>query len=176
MYMQLSSLSKDAIRDLNEITSKALSRKQIFAVAVGYMLAYKIDIPTQAVESAEDYFRLQASPRVGSLLSALNELTPFDIDAAMDTTKRFFQLRVAVAYSKNIPIIPIGDGTTMVPFLSLMHVTHYLPQETVDLVNKDTGNLVRSMGLLSSIFRDLEKPDESPASEGRPNKAIFDQK
>lgn len=177
MYAQITTLGKQAVQDLNQITSRGINRDKIFAIALAYSIASKLDVPAQSVESALDYFRMQSEREVMSTISAINELAPCEVSTALDHVKRFFSFRVDVSFNKSIPVIPVECSLPMMPFMALFRVSNYFPIETIELINRETPKFIIAMGLLQNILRDLTKKETSNLTDGyTPTVSVYDQK
>lgn len=104
MYF-LSQLSRPSLQFVNELTSSAANRTKAFAIAIGYVLARKIALPTGQVDDLASFYRMQHSTAVLEVLSTMNDVAPFDTRAARKFVEDFYGFRYRTA---NPPLIPLA--------------------------------------------------------------------
>ena len=84
--------------------------KKTLSIALGIALARKVQLPTMAVETAQDYFNVQVRSSVASQIYAFNEQVIIDVDLAESIARAHWLIRYNVAYPTPVIALSFIDG------------------------------------------------------------------
>lgn len=152
MY-HIASLSKAAQGELGNILSSGVTRTVVYPVAVAYLLSQQQPLPAEDPKDPSTYYRLNVSLSVKNSLSYLNELAPFDYEAASSLTKAFFLMRLDAAYPTEYPIA-FRSGTGVRDFFGLSRA---LPVEILDVIDKfpaELSSATKSLRVILESYRE----------------------
>ena len=147
----ISKLSKPSIDFVNKITATLGSRKEVFPIAVAYVLARNIAIPVEEVEDIEAYFRLHAQNEITFSLSELNEVLPFCYKTAMMTVVAFYKQRYEALHPRAIPLA-FQKETAIVDFFGL---SRYFSNELLKKIEDDPEALTTYISGLTTMLNEV---------------------
>ena len=152
MY-HIASLSKPSIQGLTDIQSRGANHTRAFTLALGYVLGASLSIPNTDIGDAVGYYRMTHALSVRGVMSKLNELVPFDIRAAEDDVRGFFQFRVNQI---NAPLTPLAlnSNSSLVDFFS---ISACFSKDAIKAIEENGGDVTRWIATLRPICDDLRK-------------------
>ena len=112
MYF-ISKLSKPSVDFVNKVVALQAPQRTIFPMAVAYVVARRLSVPTEASEDIEAYFRLNCQVYASEVVSNLNELVPFNHKYALECVKRFFMFRYNALHPRAIPLAFTKDSAVV---------------------------------------------------------------
>lgn len=136
-YNFLFSKNKSLLSTINSVAVSGLNRNVVFSIALAYVAAMRFQLPLQAVENPQAYFRITYNAKLESILSTINEILPFDIDACLRHTLNFFLMKNELLHGKTLPIID-----TTCPMLSLFALPKFFSKQDIDAVNDNAETLI----------------------------------
>lgn len=102
MY-SISKLSSSSQSFLSYISVGGMARSLHASIAIAKALSIYTVLPSSKVDSIERHYTTMESIKIRTLLSALNELVPVDIDAILSYVPKFYMLRYTAMYpTRNI--------------------------------------------------------------------------
>ncbi len=144
-YLNLTNFAQERLGDPS-IVKKALS------IALGIALSRSIQLPSSAVESAENYYIDSVAVQVGHMAADFNEQTIVDLDLAVQTARAYWLIRYNTAFPAEVIQIPSQeDGHFM---SALVGVGHLINQSTYDFCK------ARPQAMISLINRVREITDQ----------------
>lgn len=147
----ISSLSSNSIKELSAIQNSGHNLKRYFPLALGYIIARNVSLPVEKIEDPVSYFRIQHEITANRIISAINELTPFDVRQAIQDARSFYCFRHEAINPQAIPLFP-NKEKAVVDFFS---ISKHFSNEVIELISNQNTELTQTLVRLSSIYSDI---------------------
>lgn len=154
--MQIAKLTPAATAALQKIlsASSSVNTQKLLPLAVAYAVAAPLCVSMDASMTGREGFRLQHQHHVGHVLSQVNELIPFDLDAAMVAAMAFYCYRVQAIYPPKVPLI--YNPETAIP--AFFNITQHFSNEQLSLISLEPVvlcSLIMNVGEVISALSDV---------------------
>lgn len=152
MY-HIAKLSQPSMTALIALQNKGANHNRAFQLALGYVIGSNLALPAGGTEDAVGYFRMNHALGIRETLSCINELMPFDMRAAEDDIRGFFQFRLNQINMPKISLA-INPESSLVDFFS---ISSCFSKDAIDAVVNKGADLTNFIVQLTPIYEDLRK-------------------
>lgn len=136
---------------VSDTLNSVINTKPYFNVAVAYVYAQNLTIPSQPVEDALAYYKLNHQQTVLSLMSQLNEIIPFDTRAAREIAQAFYAYRVSAVYPPKIPLA-MSEDKAVAEFFGL---TRNFSPEVLKVISENGKEICHTVNRITDLVGEL---------------------
>lgn len=150
-------LKQGGIRALNSLQLGQQNHSRLFPLALGYVLAAQLPLPSYDTEDIRIDFRLQNQITVEATISKINELLPHDSAQTLEDVKSFFFYRHSAANPPKIPL-SFNEETAIVSFFG---IANFFSGEVLCCISTRPTELTNLISQLTLLVADLETPQQT---------------
>lgn len=159
----IAKLPKTSLDFLNKVASAGAQRTPHFQIALGYVLARRLSLPTEAVTDIQTYFRLQHQTVVEALLGDLNEILPYPTKVVLENVRAFYYQRYRSVNPPEVNLAQIPE-TGVEDFFGLSTV---FPKDFFAILREDPAKVTMFVVGLTTLFNTLPRPSTEASTDGR---------
>ncbi len=145
-------LKQGGIRALNTLQMGQQNHSRLFPLALGYVMATQLALPSHETDDIRGYFRLQNQISVENLVSKVNELLPHDAAQTMEDTKSFFFFRHSAVNPPKIPLA-FNKETAITSFFG---IAPFFSGELLECIQNQSTELTNLIASLTILVADLD--------------------
>lgn len=140
------------LNQLDQLGVALEDRSYLLSVAFARAIAYRLSIPTSAVENPYAYFTETHRAAVDMLLGELNERVVLDMDATLDLVSRIWTFRYRMVYDARNPALRqfldalIKVGSREIPPKVSEWMIRYQDSDAVEAVAKFLESAITEEG------------------------------
>jgi len=146
-------LKKESQDFISRINVSNLSRSKSISLAIAKALSNSLSLPVTAVDNLSSYLNMEHTVTINSLLSAINEFLPIDVETIKDYIKRFYTFRYNLVHA-NKYTIALNEETAIVDFFG---ISKSFDPDTLSLIKIDHKLLTSYISNFNRILDEIKK-------------------
>lgn len=160
VFAKLTKLSTQALSNILAALSSS-NMQRVLPVAVGYVLARQLTLPSSGDGDVRGYFRLQHQTSVGDFVSGINELIPLNIDLALASTLAFYSHRALCVNPPAIPLIYSKENALQTFF----GLTACFSNEMLAAITEDPPAMTSTIKNVIDLMEAFQKVNDVPNTD-----------